>query len=1015
MKRKLSIQRLLLMVAGMLFCLSMQAADITVKGNVVDVKGEPIVGASVMVKGSTTGTITDADGNFTLNTDESSIISVSYIGFVTQEVKAKHSIKIVLKEDNEFLDEVVVVGYGVQKKSALTGAISKVESKDLENRTVISAEQALAGKTSGVQLVSTSGAPGSVSSVRVRGYSSNYSSEPLYIVDGMKVPDMSSIDPNDIASVEVLKDAASAAIYGAEAGNGVVLITTKKASENNGRITYDFQISSQSLARLPKILNTKEYLQYQREANVLTDQMINTYYDGVTNTDWTDVAFENSLMTKHTLAFQKASERTNLYVSLNMQTNNGIVTGDHDKSKRYSADISADAQIKPWLKVGINANGQYSVIDGIRATDGQGGVVSSVLKMDPTIKSVYGANELPAWMATDVQAGMPVLKTPGGDYYGYSYFFRGVDTNPLLLRDFYSSYAHQTFIRAMGYVNLTPFKGFVFTSRLGATVFNNYNRVWQRAYYASPNAHQDTPAVTTGSPTYTSVLFENFANYTRQLGQHSLGAMLGMSYSDNRANTLSGTVNNLNRDQANFAYLDFQTADATRNVSGVENNTRKLSYFGRLNYNYAERYYAEFTMRADGADLSYLSKKKRWGYFPAVSLGWVPTNETWFPRNSALSFFKIRGSWGQNGSLSSLGNYAYASSIQMGNPYAMNNHGASAGASPSALGNDNLKWEPSEQLALGSATPFFPARLSLTADYFIKKTKDLIITGVTPSYTAGNVPSPLNAGDVENKGFELELKWQDNIGDFHYSIGGNMATLKNEVTYLDPSIMRINGMEINRIPGTTAFEKGHPIWYFRGFKFDHIDEATGEPVVKDLNGDGVINSDDRTEIGSGIPDLTYGITLNASYKNFDLVVFGSGAVGNDIFANYNKLDTPGANRLKIYYDGRWTADNHHASLPKPGATNEAYYLNSDANIFSGSYFKIKQIQLGYTLPKQLLARTKFISGLRVYCSLDDFFIITDYPGMDPETASGNSTTSNGVDSGQYPLSKRVTFGVNLTF
>lgn len=1014
-KIKLTYSRLMSLVVVLLLCVATQAQPGRISGTVVDSQGEPIIGASIVEKGSSNGVVSDLDGRFQLNVKAGTTIVISYIGYTTQEKPAAAHMKIVLQEDNAVLDEVVVVGYGVQKKSALTGAISKVESKDLENRTVLSAEQALAGKTSGVQLVSTSGAPGSTSSVRIRGYSSNYSSDPLYIVDGMKVPDMNSIDPNDIASVEVLKDAASAAIYGAEAGNGVVLITTKKAQRGTGKITYDFQFSTQSLARLPKILNTQEYLQYQREANVLTDEMIDTYYDGTTDTDWADVAFEKSTMMKHSLAFQQANDRNSIYVSLNMQTNDGIVAGDHDKSKRFGVDIAAESQIKPWIKVGLNANGLYAIVDGIRSTNSQGGVVSSMLKMDPTVKPVYTADNLPSWMADDVAAGQPVLMTPDGDYYGYSYFFRGTETNPLLLRDFYSSYTRRSFIRAMGYVNITPFKGFVFTSRVGANLFNNYSRTWQRAYYVGPSARQDTPSVSTSSPFYTQLLFENFANYTNQFGKHALGVMAGMSYSDNRVNLLSGDVNNLNRDAANFAYIDFKTADATRNVSGSETNTRKLSYFGRLNYNYAERYYAELTIRADAADLSYLSKKTRWGYFPAASFGWVPSNEKWFPKNSAISFMKIRGSWGQNGSLSSLGSYAYASAIEMGNPYAMNNTAATNGAAPSALGNDNLKWETSEQLDFGIDLRFLRDRLTLTADYYVKKTKDLIISGVTPSYTAGNTPSPLNAGNVENKGFELDLSWRDHIGDFTYGISGNLATLKNKVTYLDPSIMRIDGVEINRITGTTAFEVGYPIWYFRGFKFDHIDEATGEPVVKDLNGDGIINSDDRTMVGSGIPDMTYGVTLNLGYKNFDLVVFGTGTIGNDIFANYNKLDTTGANRLKIYYDDRWTPTHTNASVPKAGATGEAYYLNSDANIFDGSYFKIKQIQLGYTLPKSLLRKTHFLENVRVYCSLDDFFLFTSYPGMDPETASGNSTTSNGIDSGQYPLSKKLTFGLNVTF
>lgn len=1010
------LKKLLSLMVVLLVSIAIHAQTIEVSGTIVDISGEPIIGASVLEKGTSKGSITDFDGKFKFNGRKGATIVITYVGYETQELHADHNMKITLKEDNKVIDEVVVVGYGVQKKSALTGAISKVESKDLQNRTVLSAEQALAGKTSGVQLVSTSGAPGSVSSVRIRGYSSNYTSDPLYIVDGMKVPDMSSIDPNDIASVEVLKDAASAAIYGAEAGNGVILITTKKAEAGKGKITYDFQYSSQSIARIPSILNAKEYLQYQKEANVISDQMAATYYDGITDTDWFDSSFEKSSMMKHSIAFQNAGKASNVYVSLNMQTNNGIVIGDRDKSKRFGVDISADTQVKPWLKLGINANGMYSIIDGIRAAGNMGGVISSALRMDPTVKPVYTKDNLPLWMASDLANGNTLLGPSDDEYYGYSYFFRGYDTNPLILRDFLTTHSRGSFIRSMGYVNITPFKGFVFTSRIGANLISNYNRQFQKAYYVSANVRQDTPAVSVSSPFMTSLLFENFANYNTTIGKlHSLGLMAGMSYSDNRSNTLTGGVNNLNANTENFAYLDFKTADATQTTSGIENNTRKLSYFGRINYNFAERYYAELTMRADAADLSYISKKTRWGYFPAVSAGWVPSNESWFPKQGIVEFLKIRGSWGQNGSLSNLGNYAYVSTIQSNASYPIDNIGYTTSNKPSSLGNDNLKWETSEQLDLGVDLRFLRNRLTMSADYYVKKTKDLIITGVTPSFTAGNTPAPINAGNVENKGFEFDFSWRDQIGGFSYGVSANFATLKNKVTYLDPSIMRIDGTEVNRIAGFTAFEEGYPLWYFRGYRFDKIDEATGEPLFKDLDGNGIFNSDDREMIGSAIPDVTFGVTLTAAYKNFDLLVFGSGALGQDILANYTSVQDQGANHLKMYYDDRWTSTNTKASKPKPGATGEAYFLNSDANVYDGSYFKFKQIQLGYTLPKRLLQKTRVINALRIYCSLDDFFLITNYPGMDPETASGNATTSNGIDSGQYPLSKRVTLGLNVTF
>lgn len=336
------------------------------------------------------------------------------------------------------------------------------------------------------------------------------------------------------------------------------------------------------------------------------------------------------------------------------------------------------------------------------------------------------------------------------------------------------------------------------------------------------------------------------------------------------------------------------------------------------------------------------------------------------------------------------------------------------GSYPSTLGNPDLRWETSEQFDIGLDLRFFNDRLSVTADYYIKKTKDLIISNVKQSLTAGNDPSPINAGNVENKGFELDLSWRDNIGDFSYGISGNLATIKNKVTNMPSEMRRINGATMYWKSGFTAFEAGYPVWYFRGYKLDHIDDATGNPVFKDLNGNGTFDADDVDIIGSAIPDFTYGITLNAAYKGFDLTVFGTGSQGNDIYNGLTKVDRPTANRLKYFYDNRWTPENTHASRPRPGCANELEYFTSDAAIFDGSYFKIKQIQLGYTFPSQLLKKTGFISSARVYVSMDDWFTFTKYPGFDPEASSG-ATTTLGIDNGSYPTSKKMVFGVNITF
>jgi hypothetical protein len=424
----------------------------------------------------------------------------------------------------------------------------------------------------------------------------------------------------------------------------------------------------------------------------------------------------------------------------------------------------------------------------------------------------------------------------------------------------------------------------------------------------------------------------------------------------------------------------------------------------------------QFTMRADAADLSILPEAQRWGYFPAVSAGWTISQEKWFPQDQQfLTNLKLRASWGQNGSIAGLSNFAYANAITSiaGFSFVPGQGNYTTSSLPSSTGNKNLKWETSEQTDFGLDASFFRSRLTFGMDYYVKKTKDLLVSNTSPTLTIGNTVSPVNAGDVENKGWEFDLSWKDQKGDFKYSITANLATLSNEVTYLDHSIDRINGTSYN---GTTvtAFEEGYPVWYFRGYKVDHINPENGNPVFVKADGSLSENaaSSDLTMIGSAIPDLTYGLTINLGYKNFDLTVFGQGTSGNNIYCALVKTDRPSTNRLATYYEDAWTAPGQNAKYARMDY-QESVYWNSSAVVFDGSYFKIKQIQLGYTLPKNL-CKKMHINNLRVYGSLDDFFVFTSYPGLDPEASSG-STTSLGVDLGNFPNSKKLVFGLNFTF
>ena len=1009
----------LFLLAGMPFLLAQN--QIKVSGKVTDDLKESMIGVSVFEKGTTNGVITDLDGNYMLSVKEGAVIVYSYIGYVTQEKKAVPGVmNVTLKEDTKALDEVVVVGYGVQKKSSVTGAISQVKTEDMQNRTISNAPAALQGKTAGVQVIQTSAAPGSSPTVRVRGYSSNVSSNPLYVVDGVRLSDISGIDPNDIASMEVLKDAASAAIYGAEAGNGVVLITTKKGKSGQGKITYDFQFSSQSLARVPKMLSAEQYIDYMVEANTFTEDYLLQNWDGVTNTAWTDVAFENSRMQKHNIAFTNGSDRGNYYLSLTYLDDNGIVKGNADTYKRLTATINSEYEIKPWLKVGTTNQIEKYNVRSVSTNNEYGSLLTSILQLDPLTPDTYTYENLPTHMLTALNSGKHLLQDDNGNYYAVSKFFAGEQYHPMIMRDNNIGKNSGFNVSGSAYADFKPFKGFTFTSRFGYRLSGTRSSTTSLPFYGNATQSRDYVGQSNTSSTTIYYQWENFANYMKTFGQHTVTAMVGMSYQESTYDYVNGSLSPneedaLKKNDPLFYYLNYASASAIKGVGGEKTRSAKLSYFGRVGYEFAGRYLLQASLRADAADLSLLPATNRWGYFPAVSVGWTVSEEKFFaPLKDHVSSLKLRASWGHNGSLAALSGYAYSTDMALGGlyPFVMGNSYITS-AAPSTMGNDELKWETSEQINVGIDARFLNDRLTFSVDYFDKKTKDLLVSGTTPSLIIGGSTSPMNAGNVSNKGWEFELGWRDRIGSFNYGVRANLATLKNKVTYIDPSITRLSGVNFHTST-ITYFEEGYPVYYFRGYKFKGVDPATGDPTFYDLDESGDLNDGDLAYIGDAIPDFTYGITLTAGWKGFDLTVFGTGSQGNDIFNCINRPDFAASNKLReVFYDNRWTASNPNGSVPRAGATNMDKYQISDALVYDGSFFKIKQIQLGYTFPKNWMKKL-CVGNLRVYGSLDDFFTFTKYPGFDPEAAA-NSTSGMGIDKGSYPCSKKVVLGFNIEF
>lgn len=1023
----------LLLALMLTFGTALAQAQIKVHGTVSGPDGEPLIGVSVTAKGTPAGIATDIDGQYELSVKPGATLVFSYIGYETVEKKAvAGTLDVVMQENAISLNDVVVVGYGVQKKSNVTGSISQVKAEDLENRTVSNVQSALQGKTSGVQVVTTSGAPGSAPAIRVRGYSSNVDMSPLYVVDGVRLSDISGIDPNDIQSIEVLKDAASAAIYGAQAGNGVVLVTTKKGSngaDSYGKITYDFQYTSQSLARKPKLLNSEQYIDFMTEAGIIHSltEVYQKGWDGSTNTDWADVAFENSNMFRHNLALQGANDRGSYYLSLSYLDNDGIVRGDKDTYKRYTASINGDYNIKPWLKVGSNNQVEYYESKAVSSSGTYGNMMASVMQLDPLTPSVWAPDNLPQNMRNLLALGNTLMRDPDGNYYAISNFYDAEQVHPMILRDRTTSTTKGFNLNGSIYGDFKPFPFLTITSRLGYRLSSYHAPSYSHKFYGSSSTGNKYIGIsaTTGNSIYYQ--WENFANFNKTFANvHDVTAMIGMSFSKSTVNSTTGSFSGNDEvgdavskdDPYGFGDLNYGLSGATKGASGGSTDVTSLSYFGRVGYTFANRYMAQFSLRADAYDLAYLPKSNRWGVFPAFSLGWELMQENFMESARGwLNTLKLRYSWGKNGSIAALGGYAYSTDMTQNSIYPFlggSPYGYSYGSRPATMGNEDLEWETSKQNNFGIDTRMFNGRLSFSMDYFEKKTDGLLISGVVPSLIVGGTASPMNAGNVKNSGFEFELGWRDNIGGFSYSVRANMSTLKNKVTYLHPSITRINGytFSLNTI---SAFEQGYPVWHFFGYKFDHIDPETGDAVMKDITGDGMVNEDDKTDIGCAIPDFTYGITLTAAYKGFDLTVFGQGTAGNDMFMCLQMQDKLASNRLKeIFYDGRWIAgqDNSHATRPAANASM-SQYLFSDAMVYDASYFKIKQIQLGYTFPQKWMRNAK-ISNLRIYCSLDDFFTFTKYKGMDPEASTGTGN-AQGIDVGGYPISKKVVAGINLTF
>ncbi len=989
---------------------------------VAEEDGLSLIGANVLIKGTSTGTITDFDGKFTLDAAPTDVLVFSYTGFVTQEITIGNQtfFEISLAVSANLLEEAVVIGYGTQKKSLVTGSISQLKGEAIQNLPVYRAEQAIQGRTAGVSVLPNSGSPGSGLKVRIRGTGTNGNSEPLYIVDGMRTGDIAYLEPGDIESIEILKDAASAAIYGAEGANGVVLITTKSGEAGQTQISVNSQFGWQNAANLPPVMNSAQYAEYLNEAGVGVTIPTNSSI----STNWLEEITETAPMQRHHLSFSGGNAKSTYLVSGSYFDQNGVVGGEKANYNRATARFNSRHEIREWLEVGSNISYAHFNRSAIAEDDEFGGIISSGLMFDPLTPVTFDGT--PEIVQNALNDGKTVLQDENGKYYGLSEYVSGEIVNPVAKIALAKGQTEQDKLLGNFFATLKPIQGLSITSRIGIDYATQNYHTWNPTFFFSSENQNTNPTTRDNWDNWSTWLWENYASYNRTVGNHNftvLGGVSAQRFEHKWLGTLSGPMF---KEQESFAQHGVVEIDGKLN-GNLEVKTL-ASYFGRVSYDYRNKYLLEAAFRRDGSSL--LAPGNKWANFPSVSVGWVLSEEAFWP-SAVVDYFKLRGSWGQNGSLSNLGYDQFSSLITTaGIKYPKPGGGFYTGAEPELLANPELRWETSEQTDIGFDLTAFDGKLLLGVDYYKKITKDLL-TPSSPPLSVGNSAPFVNAGDVTNTGFEFELGYRKRSGAFNYNVNLNFTTIKNEVTYLNPLLDRVNGAGVGTGWTATFFEEGYPVWFFRGYETNGIFQnqgeiekyiadngltgytpAPGDPIVVNTNGDELINEDDMTYIGDPHPDFLFGAVLNANYKGFDVNVFLQGSVGNDILLGWNRVDRITSNRPLFFYEDRWTGEGSTNDWFRADMSSPIAY-RSDFMIFDGTYMRIKQVQLGYTLPDNLMSKLS-VSKARIYISLDDYFTFTKYPGFDPEAGSGNNQ-SQGIDRGIYPIPRKMMTGINVTF
>ena len=1056
----------------MFLSISMVAQKVPVSGTVSDQTG-PVIGASVIEKGTTNGTMTDNDGHFTLTVSKGAVIEISSIGYKTQEITvgAQTNFTVTLSEDNEFLDEVVVVGYGSMKKSDLAGASVSMKESDLKGSIISSLDQSLQGRAAGVTAVTTSGAPGSSSSIRVRGQATiNANAEPLYVIDGVivqgggntgadfglgdalgngkvsTISPLSTINPADIVSMEILKDASATAIYGAQGANGVVLITTKHGKSGEAKFSYDGMVAMSRQAVRLNMMNLREYAQYYNEMIEEGDiYETNPYYATPSllgkGTNWQDEIFRTAWQHQHQLSAQGGSDKVQYYVSGSYMDQQGTIIGSN--FNRFSVRTNLDAQLKKWLKLGVNAT--YAITnDNLKLADSNQGLIYYSLTTIPDIP-VYDVN---------------------GNYSstireGYT------SPNPVALAMMDEILLKRKKLSGNIYAELTPIKHITWRTELGFDMGeSDANRYKPMIDLGGWVRSQNSISYQKNSNYFWQL--KNYLTYANQWGKHSVTAMVGQECWESKWNYLSGSNTDLPSDEVHNVAL----ATGTPSISSGFGSSAMASFFTRETYNYGDRYLGTYTYRYDGS--SNFGPKNRWAGFHSVALAWRFSNEKFFePVKKVIDNGKLRLGWGQTGN-SSIGSYAWGAAItRMPSALGM-------GFRPSNIPNTSIRWESQEQYNVGLDLGFFDGRLNLTVDAYYKRSDDMLMSMQLPSYmgTQGNGSSKLQApkgnyGSIENKGLEITL-------DAHPVQLKNFSWDSNfQISFNKNKLLSLSDTENATLVGygqwgdvVCVSEIGKPLYNFYGYKvegvykdLDDIQNSAkpakypsdgvfsrgntvwvGDIKYKDVDENGIIDERDRTDLGSPLPKFTFGWTNTFRYRNIDLSIFLNGSYGNKVM-NYNSLtlthmNSTWTNQLQsvvskrarlepidptiVYADGsKWFDHIDNVRVKNPGTKIPHTSINdpndndriSDRYVEDGSFLRIKNITLGYTFPKALLNKAK-IENLRVYVNIQNLYTFTKYTGYDPEVGASTQDSTGltyGLDNGRYPSPAMYSFGLNITF